>query len=36
MLIIKKASGKIPAFCIAKPWALVFGNPDKIKLFFSF
>ena len=30
-----KASGNIPALCIAKPWALVLGNPDSIKLFFS-
>lgn len=30
-----KASGKIPALCIAKACALVLGNPDKIKLFFS-
>jgi hypothetical protein len=34
MFKIIKASGNIPALCIARAWARVFGNPDKIKLFF--
>jgi hypothetical protein len=29
------ASGKIPALCMAKACALVLGNPESMKLFFS-
>lgn len=36
MLSTMKASGKIPALCMARPCARVLGNPDKMKLFFSF
>lgn len=36
MLMMTKASGKIPAFCMARAWALVLGNPERMKLFFSF
>jgi hypothetical protein len=34
--MMMKASGNMPAFCIAKAWARVLGNPDNIKLFFYF
>jgi hypothetical protein len=36
MFMMMKASGKMPAFCIAKAWARVLGNPDNMKLFFYF
>ena len=36
MFRIIKASGKIPALCMARPWTLVLGKPERMKLFFSF